>query len=56
MAYPHLPADFDEKYDTGWVTVPNALWDKQKSRGLYQQYIDQLAYATPCRLIRLSGV
>src|SRR5262249_32486342 len=45
MAYPHLPADFDEKYDTGWVTVPNRLWDSEKSRGLYQQYIDQLAYA-----------
>ncbi len=45
MAYPHLPADFDEKYDSGWVTVPNALWDAKKSRGLYQQYIDQLAYA-----------
>ena len=45
MAYPHLPADFDEKYDTGWVTVPNSLWDAEKSRGLYQQYIDQLAYA-----------
>jgi alkanesulfonate monooxygenase SsuD/methylene tetrahydromethanopterin reductase-like flavin-dependent oxidoreductase (luciferase family) len=45
MAYPHLPADFDEKYDTGWVTVPNRLWDAQKRRGLYQQYIDQLAYA-----------
>ena len=45
MAYPYLPADFDEKYDTGWVTVPNSLWDAQKSRGLYQQYIDQLAYA-----------
>jgi alkanesulfonate monooxygenase SsuD/methylene tetrahydromethanopterin reductase-like flavin-dependent oxidoreductase (luciferase family) len=45
MAYPHLPADFDDKYDTGWVTVPNALWDRTRSRGLYQQYIDQLAYA-----------
>jgi alkanesulfonate monooxygenase SsuD/methylene tetrahydromethanopterin reductase-like flavin-dependent oxidoreductase (luciferase family) len=45
MAYPHLPADFDEKYDTGWVTVPNSLWDAEKSRGLYQQYIDQLVYA-----------
>jgi alkanesulfonate monooxygenase SsuD/methylene tetrahydromethanopterin reductase-like flavin-dependent oxidoreductase (luciferase family) len=45
MAYPHLPADFDQTYDTGWVTVPNRLWDTEKSRGLYQQYIDQLAYA-----------
>jgi hypothetical protein len=25
MAYPYLPEDFDEKYDTGWVTVPNSL-------------------------------
>ena len=33
------------RYETGWVTVPNALWDAQRSRGLYQQYIDQLAYA-----------
>jgi len=45
MAYPHLPADFDQRYESGWVTVPNALWDRDKSRGLYQEYIDQLAYA-----------
>ena len=45
MAYPHLPADFDEKYDSGWVTVPNQLWDSEKSRGLYQEYIDQMALA-----------
>ena len=44
MSYPHLPADFDERYDTGWVTVPNALWDANKSRGLLNEYIDQLAY------------
>lgn len=45
MAYPYLPKDFDERYDTGWVTVPNRLWDAEKSRGLFQEYIDQLAYA-----------
>ncbi len=45
MAYPHLPPDFDEKYDSGWVTVPNSLWDRDKSAGLYQEYIDQLVYA-----------
>lgn len=44
MAYPYLDADFDEKNDTGWVTVPNKLWDRKKSVGLYQEYIDQLAY------------
>jgi alkanesulfonate monooxygenase SsuD/methylene tetrahydromethanopterin reductase-like flavin-dependent oxidoreductase (luciferase family) len=46
MSYPHLPADFDRKYESGWVTVPNRLWDAQKSRGLYQRYIDQLVYAS----------
>jgi alkanesulfonate monooxygenase SsuD/methylene tetrahydromethanopterin reductase-like flavin-dependent oxidoreductase (luciferase family) len=45
MAYPYLPQDFDEKYASGWVTVPNRLWDNEKARGLYQEYIDQLAYA-----------
>ena len=44
MSYPYLPKDFDEKYDTGWVTVPNKLWDREKTDGLYQEYIDQLAY------------
>lgn len=45
MAYPYLPEDFDEKYETAWVTVPNALWDRERTHGLYQTYIDQLAYA-----------
>ena len=26
MAYPYLPDDFDERYESGWITVPNALW------------------------------
>ena len=32
MSYPHLPADFDEKYELGWITVPNTLWDPEKDR------------------------
>ncbi len=44
MAYPYLPADFDEKFEMGWITVPNSLWDHERSRGLFQEYIDQLAY------------
>jgi len=45
MPYPHLPDDFDENNESGWVTVPNKLWDGEKSRGLYQEYLGQLAYA-----------
>jgi alkanesulfonate monooxygenase SsuD/methylene tetrahydromethanopterin reductase-like flavin-dependent oxidoreductase (luciferase family) len=45
MAYPYLPADFDARYDSGWVTVPNTLWDRDRAGELYQEYIDQLVYA-----------
>lgn len=45
MSYPYLDRTFDETQETGWVTVPNSLWDNGQSRGLYQEYIDQLAYA-----------
>ncbi len=45
MAYPHLPATFDRDYPMGWVTVPNSLWDRERAKGLYQEYIDQLIYA-----------
>jgi alkanesulfonate monooxygenase SsuD/methylene tetrahydromethanopterin reductase-like flavin-dependent oxidoreductase (luciferase family) len=44
MAYPHLPKDFDKRFESGWVTVPNQLWDRDRSKGLYQEYIDQLVY------------
>jgi len=45
MPWPYLDADFDAKYESGWVTVPNSLFDPDKARGLYQEYIDELAYA-----------
>jgi alkanesulfonate monooxygenase SsuD/methylene tetrahydromethanopterin reductase-like flavin-dependent oxidoreductase (luciferase family) len=47
MSYPYLPADFDETYESGWITVPNALWDAERSRGLLREYTDQLAQADP---------
>lgn len=45
MPYPYLPPDFDERYESGWVTVPNSLWDRERARGLYQEYLDELVYA-----------
>jgi hypothetical protein len=33
MAYPYLPSDFDARYDSGWVTVPNTLWDGIRMTG-----------------------
>ena len=45
MPCPYATADFDAKYESGWITVPNRLCDPEKARGLLQGYIDQLAYA-----------
>jgi alkanesulfonate monooxygenase SsuD/methylene tetrahydromethanopterin reductase-like flavin-dependent oxidoreductase (luciferase family) len=45
MPWPYLPDDFDERYDSGWVTVPNSLFDRDKARGLYQEYIAEMVYA-----------
>lgn len=45
MPYPYLPDDFDERFETAWATVPNTLWDDDRTKGLYAEYIDQLAYA-----------
>ena len=45
MPWPHLPQDFEEKYDTAWVTCPNSLFDTQRGPDVYHQYINQLVYA-----------
>jgi len=45
MPWPHLPQDFEEKYDTAWVTCPNTLFDPQRGPEVYHGYINQLVYA-----------
>ena len=45
MPYPDLPADFEERYDSAWVTVPNALYDPQLGHDLYHDYLDDLLLA-----------
>jgi alkanesulfonate monooxygenase SsuD/methylene tetrahydromethanopterin reductase-like flavin-dependent oxidoreductase (luciferase family) len=45
MSWPYLPDDFDQKYDSAWVWVPNRLYDPVKGHDLYREYIDTLAYA-----------
>src|SRR5438067_2472984 len=32
MPWPYLPADFDAKYDSAWVWLPNSLYDPVKGR------------------------
>lgn len=45
MSWPHLPADFDEKYDSAWVWCPNSLFDPVKAQDVYRGYLDLLVYA-----------
>jgi alkanesulfonate monooxygenase SsuD/methylene tetrahydromethanopterin reductase-like flavin-dependent oxidoreductase (luciferase family) len=45
MSWPYLPAAFADEHDSAWVWVPNALYDPEKGRDLYRDYLDTLAYA-----------
>src|SRR5436309_2892880 len=45
MPWPYLPEDFDTRYDSAWVWLPNELYDPVKGHDLYREYIDTLAYA-----------
>jgi alkanesulfonate monooxygenase SsuD/methylene tetrahydromethanopterin reductase-like flavin-dependent oxidoreductase (luciferase family) len=45
MPWPYLPEDFDEKYDSSWVTLPNSIYDPQKGHELYNRYFDEIERA-----------
>src|SRR5579883_3363698 len=45
MPYPYLPADFYDRYDSAWVTPPNALFDPPRGTELYNRYLDEMIYA-----------
>lgn len=43
--WPHLDETFEQNYESGWITIPNKEFDRKKARGLFQEYIDELAHA-----------
>ena len=45
MPWPYLPADFDEKYDSAWVTLPNSIYDPVKGHAQYNRYLDEIERA-----------
>src|SRR5258708_18236888 len=45
MPWPYLPADFDEKYDSAWVTLPNSIYDPIKGHAKYNRYLDEIERA-----------
>jgi alkanesulfonate monooxygenase SsuD/methylene tetrahydromethanopterin reductase-like flavin-dependent oxidoreductase (luciferase family) len=45
MPWPHLPEDFDTRYDSAWVTLPNAIYDPVEGQQVYNMYLDELVAA-----------
>jgi alkanesulfonate monooxygenase SsuD/methylene tetrahydromethanopterin reductase-like flavin-dependent oxidoreductase (luciferase family) len=45
MPWPDLPPDFDENYDSAWVTLPNSNYDPVKGHQLYNRYLDEIERA-----------
>ncbi|MCC9607585.1 LLM class flavin-dependent oxidoreductase [Blastopirellula sp. JC732] len=45
MPWDRLPADFAERYDSAWTTIPNSLYDPPHGGKLYNDYLDQLVLA-----------
>lgn len=45
MPWPDLPPDFDEAYDSAWVTLPNSFYDPVKGHALYNRYFDEIERA-----------
>src|SRR2546430_11652002 len=45
MPWPYLPADFDEKFASTRVTLPNSIYDPIKGQQLYNRYIDEIERA-----------
>ncbi|HZO72195.1 MAG TPA: LLM class flavin-dependent oxidoreductase [Ktedonobacteraceae bacterium] len=45
MPWPHLPPDFDEKYDSTWVTLPNSIYDPVIGHELYNRYFNEIERA-----------
>jgi alkanesulfonate monooxygenase SsuD/methylene tetrahydromethanopterin reductase-like flavin-dependent oxidoreductase (luciferase family) len=45
MPWPHLPEDFDTRYESAWVTLPNSLYDPVEGRHIYNRYLDELVQA-----------
>ena len=45
MPYAELDLDYDQHYDSAWVTLPNSYYDPRHGHQLYNRYLDELEYA-----------
>lgn len=45
MPWPHLPDDYDTRYDSAWVTIPNSIYDPVEGYEVYESYFRELERA-----------
>ena len=45
MPFADLDLDYDKKYNSAWVTLPNSYYDPKKGTKLYNRYLDELVLA-----------
>jgi alkanesulfonate monooxygenase SsuD/methylene tetrahydromethanopterin reductase-like flavin-dependent oxidoreductase (luciferase family) len=45
MPYADLDLDYDQTYNSAWITLPNSYYDPRKGAKLYNRYLDELEYA-----------
>ena len=45
MPYAALDPDYDKKYNSAWVTLPNSYYDPKIGHQLYNRYLDELEFA-----------
>jgi alkanesulfonate monooxygenase SsuD/methylene tetrahydromethanopterin reductase-like flavin-dependent oxidoreductase (luciferase family) len=45
MPYAALDPDYDKKYNSAWVTLPNTYYDPKIGHALYNRYLDELELA-----------
>ena len=45
MPYADLDLDYDQTYNSSWITLPNSYYDPKKGAKLYNRFMDELEYA-----------
>jgi alkanesulfonate monooxygenase SsuD/methylene tetrahydromethanopterin reductase-like flavin-dependent oxidoreductase (luciferase family) len=53
MPYTAVPDDFNEKYNSAWVTFPNSYFDPEYGSELYNLYLDELEF---CETMGFDGI
>ncbi|MEB3102130.1 LLM class flavin-dependent oxidoreductase [Ferviditalea candida] len=53
MPYMNMPEDFNDKYDSAWVTYSNSNFDPKYGHELYNLYLDELEF---CERMGFDGI